>query len=107
RIMTADHMVSGAAAGGEGATWLTVAICTHNRSKDLTGCLNALVQQELAGVKILVVDSASSEEERGRIIIATRNLPSVEVIRLDQPGISIARNAAAAAAATEWLGYVD
>lgn len=107
RIMTAARMASGASTGGEGAALLTVAICTHNRGKDLVSCLNALFRQELAGVKVLVVDSASSERERARIAVATRDLPSVEVIRLDRPGIALARNAAAEAAATEWLGYVD
>ncbi len=86
---------------------LTVAICTHNRPDDLADCLRALYSQDLAGLQIVVVDSASDEDLRQRIAEVIANKANLTLIRLEAPGISAARNTAVATAAAPWLGYLD
>lgn len=86
---------------------LTIAVCTHNRSRDLTGCLDALLTPDIGETTILVIDSASSASEKLAIQAIVEARPNTRLIRLDAPGISLARNTAAENAATEWLAYID
>ncbi len=86
---------------------LIIAICTHNRSAELAGCLSALCPQHVPGVQIVVVDSASSHEERLAIAKLVESYAEVELIRLDEPGLSLARNAALALTPALWIAYLD
>lgn len=87
---------------------LTVCICTRNRPDYVQGCLTGLLRQTAGGsFEILVVDSASDPDDAARlsrIIIAT---PQARLLRLEQPGISVARNAGAQAALGEYIAYID
>lgn len=89
------------------ASELTIAICTHNRSTDLAECLTALYEAQPEDVEVLVVDSASSEEERRRIVEITADRPGVTLVRLDKPGLSLARNTALRMSRTGWLAFID
>jgi glycosyltransferase involved in cell wall biosynthesis len=86
---------------------LTVAICTHNRSSDLADCLNSLCFQNLSDIQLLVVDSASAIDEKQAIEDLSRRYSKVQLIRLNEPGLSKARNAAFAAARAPWIAYLD
>jgi glycosyltransferase involved in cell wall biosynthesis len=86
---------------------LTVAICTHNRSADLAGCLSALSLQDPSGIQLLVVDSASATDERLAIAELVGDHERVQLIRLEEPGLSRARNAALAATPAPWIAYLD
>jgi glucosyl-dolichyl phosphate glucuronosyltransferase len=85
----------------------TVAICTHNRPDDLSSCLEALYAQDLSGVQVVVVDSASRQDAHHSIVRATANKANLQLIRLETPGCSAARNAALNAALGPWLAYLD
>lgn len=90
-----------------GTERLTIAVCTHNRSRDLAGCLDALISPELGTTTILVIDSASSASEKRAIEAIVAERPNARLVRLEAPGISLARNTAAETATTEWLAYID
>ena len=77
---------------------LSVVVCTHDRSDDLRRCLAALAALE-DPVEIIVVDSASR----------TPVLPvdGIRVVRLDEPGLSRARNAGLGVATGELVAFVD
>lgn len=90
-----------------GTERLTIAVCTHNRSHDLAGCLDALISPELGTTTILVIDSASSASEKRAIEAIVAERPNARLVRLEAPGISLARNTAAETATTEWLAYID
>src|ERR1700730_34022 len=84
---------------------LSVCICAHNRSDNLARCLEALKGQ-CRDIQLIIVDSASSEIHEAEI----RNLASLHranLIRLNQPGLSAARNAALNAATTSWICFRD
>ncbi|TCZ57273.1 glycosyltransferase family 2 protein [Roseicella aquatilis] len=87
---------------------LSVVICTHNRPDDVLTCIKALLPQ-LAGTEssLVVVDSASSHAEREVLEAALANLPDVLRIRLEQPGLSAARNAGVLATASQWIAFLD
>jgi glycosyltransferase involved in cell wall biosynthesis len=86
---------------------VTIIICSHNRSPDVLECLDALLAQSgRLPVEILVVDSASSAEHAQTLRDGLQTLP-VRYLRLDEPGLSKARNAGMAAAQAPWLWYLD
>jgi glucosyl-dolichyl phosphate glucuronosyltransferase len=89
------------------AASLSIAICTHNRPDYLWNLLQALLPQVLHhAVPIIVVDSASTPPASE--VLARLGAPSpVTGVRLDQPGLSLARNKAFETAQTPWIGFID
>ena len=87
---------------------LTVCICTHDRPRYVRDCLDGLRRQSISRDRfsILLVDSASSPETAAELAdLATQF--NARLIRLDQPGVSLARNAGAWAARTQFIAYID
>lgn len=87
---------------------LTVCICTHNRPHYVRDCLDGLGRQTVARdrIGILVVDSGSSPAAAAELeALAAEN--DVRLIRVDEPGVSLARNAGAWAARTQFIAYID
>lgn len=86
---------------------LSVIIPTHNRSADLFENLDALLPQcRDRPVEVIVVDSASNPEHAAKLGVLLQR-DDVRLIRLDRPGVSIARNAGLGAARGAWLGFLD
>lgn len=87
---------------------LTVCICTHNRPRYVRDCLDGLRRQTVPRHRfaLQLVDSGShplvAAELQGLAI-----QHGARLIRLDQPGVSIARNAGAWAARTPFIAYID
>jgi glucosyl-dolichyl phosphate glucuronosyltransferase len=86
---------------------LTIAICTHNRPDDTAECLDSLYTQDLTGIQLLVVDSGSGHDAHRALMQIVANRASLQLIRLEPPGLSLARNAALAAAEAPWIAYLD
>ena len=88
--------------------FLTVVICTHDRPGYLQSCLNSIAAQDPppSGCSVIVVDSASTQATALQIA-ALAATHGAAVIRIDQPGLSVARNAGLAAAVTPWVAYID
>ncbi|HET6610018.1 MAG TPA: glycosyltransferase [Rhodopila sp.] len=85
---------------------LTVCICTHDRPRYVRDCLDGLARQTMSRdqFSLLIVDSASTERSE---LAALAQAHEARLIRVDQPGISLARNAGAWAARTRYIAYVD
>ena len=84
-----------------------VCICTFHRPAVVDAVLSA-AQQTPPPARILVIDNAETPEAAGRVArIQTRT--SVPLIYIHAPArnISVARNAALAAAAADWLAFLD
>ena len=87
---------------------LTVCICTHDRPRYVRDCLEGLGRQSLSKdhFTILMVDSASSPDSAADLkVLAARY--DARLIRLEQPGVSLARNAGAWATHTQFIAYID
>jgi GT2 family glycosyltransferase len=86
---------------------VSIVICSHNRSSDVSECLDALIPQIGAKAEVILVDSASDEKNKaGMAELAIRH-PAVRLIRVDQPGLSRARNRGVNSAAAEWIVFLD
>lgn len=88
---------------------LTVCICTRDRPRYLRDCLDGLRLQTIAEDRfaILIVDSASSEPARSELRELVRHYSNARLMRIDEPGVSAARNAGARAASTDYIAYID
>ena len=88
---------------------LTVCICTHNRPHYLRDCLGGLARQTtgLDAFAVLVVDSGSTGDAPAELASLTTALSNATLIRVDQPGVSLARNAGAWACHTPYIAYID
>lgn len=87
---------------------LSVAICTRNRPALLLNLLHILLfQARPHGVPIIVVDSASTPPASKVVKSLGEPASSLQLVRLDQPGLSLARNVAFQTAQTPWIGFID
>jgi len=86
---------------------LSIIIPTHNRIDDILENVACLLPQcEGKPVEIILVDSASDPAEATRLQVRIAH-DDVHLIRVDQPGVSMARNAGVARARGDWLGFLD
>ncbi|MDC7675096.1 glycosyltransferase family 2 protein [Asticcacaulis machinosus] len=87
---------------------LSIVICTHNRSSLTARLLKALTPQ-LKGhaAEILVIDSASHDDHRRALIDIVAQFADVRLIRVEEKGVSLARNTGVAHARAEWIGFID
>jgi glycosyltransferase involved in cell wall biosynthesis len=87
---------------------LTVCICTRDRPIYVRDCLEGLRRQTVPRERfaILLVDSASSACVAGELADIAAEY-GARLLRMEQPGVSIARNAGAWAARTPFIAYID
>jgi cellulose synthase/poly-beta-1,6-N-acetylglucosamine synthase-like glycosyltransferase len=81
-------------------------VCTHDRPADLERCLGGLARLA-EPVEVVVVDSASRRPCRALIERHARVLEELSYVRLEQPGLSLARNAGVAASHAPLVAFVD
>ena len=88
---------------------ITVCICTYNRPDYIRGCLDGLRQQTVPSnqFEILVVDSASTGDVPAQLERMVVEIDNARLLRIEQPGISIARNAGARQASGAYVAYID
>src|SRR5579863_5319775 len=88
---------------------LTVCICSHNRPSYLGDCLQGLRRQTVSAERfdILVVDSASTGDAPAQMAEAVHTTSNARLLRVQQPGVSFARNAGADAAQGSYIAYID
>lgn len=80
-----------------------VIICTRDRPSSLERCLARLKDQTRQPDKIIVVDSAST----GSATMDVAAAAGVRCIRVEEPGLDIARNAGLLAATTDIVVFTD
>jgi glucosyl-dolichyl phosphate glucuronosyltransferase len=87
---------------------LSIVICTHNRADDVAECLVALVPQlDEHAAEVQVIDSGSCEDQRRSLERLVASMPPARLERIDEPGVSLARNKGIAETKGEWVGFLD
>ncbi len=87
---------------------LTIAICTHDRASDVQCCLEHLHPQIDFGVaQLVLVDSGSGPADARLLAGMVEAFPGVRLIRLEEAGLSRARNAAVQVAKDGWVAFLD
>jgi glycosyltransferase involved in cell wall biosynthesis len=85
---------------------LSVVVCTHERPRDLAGCLDALAATG-HDLEVIVVDSASRRPCRDLVEQYREMLPALRYRYVAEPGLSRARNAGIAAAGGDIVAFID
>jgi len=85
---------------------LTVILCCHDRPAYLERCLHGLQRQNRRDFNIIIADSASPATT-ANAIAGLAAAAGAQLLRLDQPGLSLARNRGLAAATAPWVAYLD
>lgn len=88
---------------------VTACVCTRDRPEDVRACLEGLARQSVGpdGFEILVVDSFSGPAAAAEVARMTASVPNARLVRLERPGLSVARNAGARAAGGDYVAYLD
>jgi glycosyltransferase involved in cell wall biosynthesis len=86
---------------------VSVVICSHNRSADVSECLAALIPQIGPEAEVILVDSASDSKNEAEMAKLAIRFPVVQLTRVEQPGLSLARNRGVQLAAGDWVAFLD
>jgi GT2 family glycosyltransferase len=86
---------------------ISIVICSHNRSGDVSECLGALIPQIGSEAEVILVDSASDSENKDAMARLALLYPTVNLTRVDQPGLSLARNRGVGLALGDWVVFLD
>ena len=86
-----------------GAPRVSIVICTRNGVRTLGECLRGVQRLDYPDWECIVVDDGSTEDIAGIV----RNFSGVRYIRQEAQGLSVARNAGAAAATGSIIAYTD
>jgi len=90
------------------APWITVCVCSHERADYLRDCLDGLRLQTATGeFAVLVVDSGSSPAGARAMAAAVQGFAGTRLLRVDRPGLSLARNTAARGITTPYVAFLD
>ncbi|HEU5255992.1 MAG TPA: glycosyltransferase [Vicinamibacterales bacterium] len=85
---------------------ISVVVPTRNRSALLAMTLRSVLRQQDVELEVIVVDEGSTDDTAA--MLSRLGDTRLRVLRHEVPyGVSTARNRGAAAAAGEWLGFVD
>lgn len=90
-----------------GGPWpfVTVAVCTRDRSDDLARCLEALRAVDYEPMEIVIVDNAPRTDSTQRLV--AMHTPYVRYVVEPRPGLNWARNRAILEARGEIIAYTD
>ena len=88
---------------------ITVCICTRDRPGYVRDCLGGLARQTVGSdcFDILVVDSASTGDAAAELARMVGEFDNARLLRLEQAGLSTARNAGAWEADGGYIAYID
>ena len=86
---------------------VSIIICTHNRSADVSDCLGALIPQIGRQAEVILVDSASDPNDTAELKKLAMLYSVVKLTRVEEPGLSLARNCGVNLAAGEWVVFLD
>jgi len=88
---------------------ISAVVCTHDRLNYVRACLASLGRQTVGaeGFEIVVVDSGSPAPVAREMRRMAEAMPNARLIRIDKPGVSMARNEGARAARGDYVAYID
>jgi glycosyltransferase involved in cell wall biosynthesis len=86
---------------------ITVAICTRNRAALLERAVRSVLGQMTGDAELLIVDNASTDETPAVAAQLAKANPRVKVVRVEELGISVARNAALTMACGQFVLFLD
>ncbi len=82
---------------------ISVIIPTFNRANVLSRAIESVLSQTYAPFEVIVVDDGSSDSTRSLV----KNYPSVKYLKIDNSGVSKARNVGIDSSKGDWIALLD
>jgi len=92
--------------GGAPSPFISVVVCTYNGSRTIRECLEGVTRQNYDDYEVIVIDDGSRDETAAIIDEYVRGF-EVRHIRIENGGLSNARNVGMKAARGEIVAYID
>lgn len=89
------------------APFISVVVCTRDRSDQLKKCLTSLDQQDYPSFEVVVVDNAPTSDRVARLVKSWNGRIPYGYIVERRPGLSRARNAGVKAASGQVIAFLD
>lgn len=89
------------------ASLVSVIIPTYNRATLLCRAVDSALQQTHPNIEVVVVDDGSTDDTSSAVRQRYGNEPRVKYIRVENGGVSRARNIGIAAATGDYIGFLD
>src|SRR5260370_28827668 len=87
--------------------FVSTIICSHSRSAGVSECLNSPMPQIGPEAEVILVDSASDPKNEAELAKLASLFPLLKLIRVDHPGLSLARNRGVHRATADWIVFLD
>ena len=90
------------------APFISIVVCTHDRTETLSKCLDSLLQLQYPKYEIILVDNAPSTHATAKLVQGDYGgVERLRYVRENQPGLSRARNCGVRAAKGEIIAFTD
>ena len=86
---------------------ISVIVPVYNGQDYLTGCIESIENQTCGQLEIIIVNDGSTDRTAAVCDSLQAAYDNVRILNLDDKGVSAARNAGMAAAAGEFITFVD
>ena len=88
---------------------ISVILCSHDRLHYVRSCMESLASQTVDQdeFEIILVDSGSPAAVHVELKRLVGQVANARLLRLERPGVSLARNAGACAATGDYVAYID
>ncbi len=108
-IETKEKFAGEASSASAGLPSVSVVLCSHDRLHYVESCMASLAEQTVGqdGFEIVLVDSGSPAPVAAEMKRIADETPNTRLVRLDSPGVSLARNKGARAASGDYVAYID
>src|SRR5712691_4720063 len=86
---------------------MSVAICTRDRPERIAGAVESVLAQEFPDFELLVIDQSRSPVTSSLVHELMRRHPNLNYLRLEEVGLSRARNAAIEQTGADLVAFTD
>lgn len=86
---------------------ISVIVPVHNSELTLEKCLDSIVCQTLADIEIILINNASTDKSEEICLKYTANDDRINYVKIDESGVSNARNIGKNMANGEYIAFVD
>lgn len=86
---------------------ISVIVPVYNGQDYLTGCIESIENQTYRNLEIIIVDDGSTDQTSEVCDSLKTSYDNLQIVRLGDLGVSVARNTGMAAAAGEFITFVD
>ena len=86
---------------------VSIIIPVYNTAEYLEKCLESCINQSLEDIEIIIVDDGSTDDSFTIAEEYRKNLSNINIVRIENSGLSVARNTGLAMATGKYVFFCD